>query len=147
MIKIIFIYAISILYFAITGYVFLPLIYLLKPLIKRHKYLLPIHFFIFDFISKCLAISLVIVTSSWLDIQPTFLMIFIPTILLINNDLKRISFAEKGISRVAQMLKYSGESEIYDQKMDIINEYAHLVGDISGLIFGLIYILGKVPIA
>lgn len=115
-------------------------------MIKYFTYFLPIFIFITDFISKCLAALLVIVTSKWLDVQPTFLMVFIPFLLIISNDWKRISFAKKGISKVKRMLDNSGELEEYNQKMDVITEYAHLFGDLSGILFGSIFILGKVPL-
>jgi len=66
--------------------------------------------------------------------------------LSIQNGNSRIKRAKEGASNVKSMLDNSGESELYDQKSDIKIEYINQIGDIVGLILGVLYFLYNAPL-
>jgi hypothetical protein len=59
-------------------------------------------------------------------------MIALPALLTYLNDRRRIQKVVVGVSGTKLLLVQHGEPESYDQKADLWNERAHLVGRIVG---------------
>jgi hypothetical protein len=131
---------------AFFGNIFLILSTPIIPLIKKIKSLTPIIITIIDICSNFFAVFLVVLLCSKLNVKPTLLMIIIPGILTIQNDSLKIKKAKIGISNVEKILERSGEAESYLQELDVRIEYAHLIGDVIGLLLGTIYFLSDKPL-
>jgi hypothetical protein len=140
--KIILVYILSVFAVAVVGYIFLP-IAPLQRLFKKIKLITTIILFnlAIAIASKFIAVFII----SWLcdkfSVKPALFMVIIPFVLTIRNNNNRIMLAEKGKSNVKYMLEEYGELDEYDQKLDIRIEYAHQIGDVTGLILGTIYFL------
>lgn len=142
-------YIFSIFIVAIVGALFGFLLILLPPiksLFKKFKSLLYITVLPVNIASNFFAVFLIVSICNKLNIQPTLLMVIIPGILSIQNGNSRIKRAKEGASNVKSMLDNSGESELYDQKSDIKIEYINQIGDIVGLILGVLYFLYNAPL-
>ena len=86
---------------------------------------------------------IIVLLCDKLNIKPTLLMVIIPGALTIENNISRINRAKKGIANVKHMLENSDESDSYEQKLDVRNEYGHLIGDVTGLLLSTIYFLSN----
>ena len=148
-IKVVIMYILSIFIVSIVGSLFDFLLTLLPPiksLFKKSKSLLYITALPVNIASNFFAVFLIVSICNKLNIQPTLLMVIIPGILSIQNGNSRIKRAKEGASNVKSMLDNSGEPESYDQKSDIKTEYINQIGDILGLILGVLYFLYNAPL-
>lgn len=72
-------------------------------------------------------------------------MIALPALLTFLNDRQRIRKVVAGVSGTKLLLEQHGEPESYDQRGDLWNERAHLVGHIVGFTLGFSLFLGQEP--
>lgn len=136
--KIIFIYVFSTFIVTVTQAVFLffsgPLIF---PLIKKVKKILLIHSALVAVTSNFSAVYVIFWLCKIMSIQPTIFMFLIPLVATVLNNRKRIAFKSKSLSHVKLLMSLRNETELYDQKFDVINEYVYLFGNVIGLILGV----------
>ena len=145
-IKVILIYILAFFIVAFFGNIFILLFISLGPLMRKIKSIMPIISAALDIASNFIAIFIIVLLCDKLNIKPTLLMVIIPGVLTIQNNTSRIKRAKKGIANVKHMLENSGESDTYEQELDVRNEYAHLIGDVTGLLLGTIYFLSNAPL-
>jgi len=144
--KVILIYILAIFIVAILGNMFILLSIPLRPLMRKVKSIMPIISAILDIASNFIAVFVIVLLCNKLNVTPTLLMVIIPGVLTIQNNASRIKRAKKGIANVKYMLEKSGESNTYELELDVRNEYAYLIGDVTGLLLGTIYFLSNAPI-
>ena len=144
--KVILIYILAILIVAFFGNIFILLFIPLGPLMRKIKSIMPIISAALDIASNFIAVFIIVLLCDKLNIKPTLLMVIIPGVLTIQNNTSRIKRAKEGIASVKHMLESSGESDTYEQELDVRNEYAHLIGDVTGLLLGTIYFLSNAPL-
>ena len=146
LIKVILIYILAIFIVAFFGNIFILLFIPLGPLMRKIKSIMPIISAALDIASNFIAVFIIVLLCDKLNIKPTLLMVIIPGVLTIQNNTSRIKRAKEGIASVKHMLESSGESDTYEQELDVRNEYAHLIGDVTGLLLGTIYFLSNAPL-
>ena len=146
LIKVILIYILAIFIVAFFGNIFILLFIPLGPLMRKIKSIMPIMSAVLDVASNFIAVFIIVFLCNKLNITPTLLMVIIPGVLTIQNNISRIKRAKKEIANVKHMLESSGESDTYEQELDVRNEYAHLIGDVTGLLLGTIYFLSNAPL-
>ena len=146
LIKVILIYILAIFIVAFFGNIFILLFILLGPLMRKIKSIMPIISAVLDIASNFIAVFIIVLLCDKLNIKSTLLMVIIPGVLTIQNNTSRIKRAKEGIASVKHMLESSGESDTYEQELDVRNEYAHLIGDVTGLLLGTIYFLSNAPL-
>jgi hypothetical protein len=110
---------------------------------RKIKLIMPIILAVLDIASNFIAVFIIVLLCDKLNIKPTLLMVIIPGALTIENNISRINRAKKGIANVKHMLENSDESDSYEQKLDVRNEYGHLIGDVTGLLLSTIYFLSN----
>lgn len=146
LVKVILIYILAFFIVAFFGNIFILLFIPLGPLMRKIKSIMPIISTVLDIASNFIAVFIIVLLCDKLNIIPTLLMVIIPGLLTIQNNTSRIKRAKKGIANVKHMLESSGESDTYEQELDVRNEYAHLIGDVTGLLLGTIYFLSNAPL-
>lgn len=146
LIKVILIYILAFFIVAFFGNIFILLFIPLAPMVRKIKSIMPIISAVLDIASNFLAVFIIVLLCDKLNIKPTLLMVIIPGVLTIQNNTSRIKRAKKETANVKHMLERSGESDTYEQELDVRNEYAHLIGDVTGLLLGTIYFLSNAPI-
>ena len=146
LIKVIFIYILAFFIVAFFGNIFILLFIPLGPLTRKIKSIMPIISAVLDIASNFIAVFIIVLLCDKLNIKPTLLMVIIPGVLTIQNNTSRIKRAKKGMANVKYMLERSDESDTYEQELDVRNEYAHLIGDVTGLLLGTIYFLSNAPL-
>jgi hypothetical protein len=113
---------------------------------RKIKSIMPIISVVLDIASNFIAVFVIVLLCNKLNIKPTLLMVIIPGLLTIQNNASRIKRAKRRIANVKYMLEKSGEPDLYEQELDVRNEYAHLIGDVTGLLLGTIYFLSNAPL-
>ena len=146
LVKVILIYILAIFIVAFFGNIFILLFIPLSPLMRKIKSIMPIVSAVLDIASNFIAVFIIVLLCDKLNIKPTLLMVIIPGVLTIQNNTSRIKRAKKEITNVKYMLEKSGELDSYEQELDVRNEYAHLIGDVTGLLLGTIYFLSNAPL-
>jgi len=146
LVKVIFIYILAFFIVAFFGNIFILLFIPLGPLMRKIKSIMPIISAVLDIASNFIAVFIIVLLCDKLNIKPTLLMVIIPGVLTIQNNTSRIKRAKRGIANAKYMLERSGESDSYEQELDVRNEYAHLIGDVTGLLLGTIYFLSNAPL-
>jgi hypothetical protein len=146
LIKVILIYILAFFIVAFFGNIFILLFIPLGSLMRKIKSIMPIISAVLDIASNFIAVFIIVLLCDKLNIKPTLLMVIIPGVLTIQNNTSRIKRAKKGIANVKYMFERSGESDSYEQELDVRNEYAHLIGDVTGLLLGTIYFLSNAPL-
>jgi len=146
LVKVIFIYILAFFIVAFFGNIFILLFIPLGPLMRKIKSIMPIISAVLDIASNFIAVFAIVLLCDKLNIKPTLLMVIIPGVLTIQNNTSRIKRAKRGIANAKYMLERSGESDSYEQELDVRNEYAHLIGDVTGLLLGTIYFLSNAPL-
>jgi len=146
LIKVILIYILAIFIVAFFGNIFILLFIPLGPLMRKIKSTMPIISAVLDIASNFIAVFIIVLLCNKLNITPTLLMVIIPGVLTIKNNTSRIKRAKRGIANVKHMLERSSEPDSYEQELDVRNEYAHQIGDVTGLLLGAIYFLSNAPL-
>jgi len=146
LIKVILIYILAFFIVAFFGNIFILLFIPLAPMVRKIKSIMPIISAVLDIASNFIAVFIIVLLCDKLNIKPALLMVIIPGVLTIQNNISRIKRAKKGITNVKHMLEKSDESDSYEQELDMRNEYAHLIGDVTGLLLGTIYFLSNTPL-
>ncbi len=146
LVKVILIYILAFFIVAFFGNIFILLFIPLGSMMRKIKSIIPIISAVLDIASNFIAVFIIVVLCDKLNIKPTLLMVIIPGVLTIQNNTSRIKRAKKGIANVKYILERSDESDSYEQELDVRNEYAHLIGDITGLLLGTIYFLSNAPL-
>ena len=124
----------------------LPLMLLIAPLMEKKKSILPIIIIISEIASNFIAIYIIVIICNALSVKPTFLMLFLPYIIPLQNDFKNLEKSKTKAKNITslefykEMQNWSPEYR-YDTKIDIRIDYAHLIGDVIGLLLGSIYFL------
>jgi hypothetical protein len=146
LVKVILIYILAFFIVAFFGNIFILLFIPLGPLMRKIKSIMPIISAVLDIASNFIAVFVIVLLCNKLNIKPTLLMVIIPGLLTIQNNASRIKRAKREIANVKYMLEKSGELDSYEQELDVRNEYAHLIGDVIGLLLGTIYFLSNAPL-
>ena len=146
LVKVILIYILAIFIVAFFGNMFILLFIPLAPLIRKIKSIMPIISAVLDIASNFIAVFVIVLLCNKLNVIPTLLMVIIPGVLTIQNNASRIKRAKEGKANVKYMFARSGDSNSYNQEMDVRNEYAHQIGDVTGLLLGTIYFLSNAPL-
>lgn len=146
LVKVILIYILAFFIVAFFGNIFILLFIPLGPLMRKIKSIMPIISAVLDIASNFVAVFIIVLLCDKLNIKPTLLMVIIPGVLTIQNNTSRIKRAKRGIANAKYMLEKSGELDSYEQELDVRNEYAHLIGDVTGLLLGTIYFLSNAPL-
>jgi hypothetical protein len=142
-IKVILIYILAIFIVTFFGNIFILLFIPILPLMRKIKSIMPIILAVLDIASNFIAVFIIVLLCDKLNIKTTLLMVIIPGVLTIENNISRIKRAKKGIASVKHMLENSSESDSYEQEPDVRNEYGHLIGDVTGLLLSTIYFLSN----
>jgi hypothetical protein len=142
-IKVILIYILAIFIVTFFGNIFILLFIPILPLMRKIKSIMPIILAVLDIASNFIAVFIIVLLCDKLNIKTTLLMVIIPGVLTIENNISRIKRAKKGIASVKHMLENSSESDSYEQELDVRNEYGHLIGDVTGLLLSTIYFLSN----
>jgi hypothetical protein len=142
-IKVILIYILAIFIVTFFGNIFILLFIPILPLMRKIKSIMPIILAVLDIASNFIAVFIIVLLCDKLNIKTTLLMVIIPGVLTIENNISRIKRAKKGIASVKRMFENSGESDSYEQELDVKNEYGHLIGDVTGLLLSTIYFLSN----
>jgi hypothetical protein len=142
-IKVILIYIFAIFIVTFFGNIFILLFIPILPLMRKIKSIMPIILAVLDIASNFIAVFIIVLLCDKLNIKTTLLMVIIPGVLTIENNISRIKRAKKGIASVKHMLENSSESDSYEQEPDVRNEYGHLIGDVTGLLLSTIYFLSN----
>jgi hypothetical protein len=145
-VKVILIYILAIFIVTFFGNIFILLFIPILPLMRKIKSIMPIILAVLDIASNFIAVFIIVLLCDKLNIKTTLLMVIIPGVLTIENNISRIKRAKKGIASVKHMLENSGESDSYEQELDVRNEYGHLIGDVTGLLLSTIYFLSNAPL-
>jgi len=146
LVKVILIYILAFFIVAFFDNIFILFFIPLGALMRKIKSIMPIISAVLDIASNFIAIFIIVLLYDKLNIKPTLLMVIIPGVFTIQNNTSRIKRAKKGIANVKYMLEKSDESDSYEQELDMRNEYAHLIGDVTGLLLGTIYFLSNAPL-
>jgi len=107
--------------------------------IKSHKSLLPFIIGVAEILGSFLFVFLVALVFGFIKMGGSIYVIIFYTILLLNNDIGRISNIKKDRSPVWLLMKLNGEEDSYDKKNDLKKEFFALFGGLVGLFLGVIY--------
>ncbi len=103
-IKVILIYILAVFIVTFFGNIFILLFIPILPLMRKIKSIMPIILAVLDIASNFIAVFIIVLLCNKLNIKTTLLMVIIPGVLTIENNISRIKRAKKGITSVKHML-------------------------------------------
>jgi hypothetical protein len=121
---------------SLISLVFLPLMFIGR----RIKALAPVMTFLSSALSMFVALLIFIWLCGRIEIQPTYLMFFLPYLAVVTNNFRRIDRAKKSRPTVEE-----SAGEDYDPRLQVKMEYGYLLGDVSGWILFLLS-LSRLPL-
>lgn len=102
------------------------------PIVRRFNFLATLCFFLSSAVGMIAALAAFAWVCSLMDVQPTMLMVLLPFVGVLKNDLDRIRQARRGATPVRTSLEIEGEN--YDSGLQVKMEYGYLYGDIAGVL-------------
>jgi hypothetical protein len=135
-------YAVALAVIALVGAAFDFASVAFIPLLRRARSLFPVFSFVASSAGTFFGIWAFAAIASRSPLRASVAMIAFPALLTYLNDHQRIRKVLAGVSGTKLLLAQHGEPESYDQRGDLWNERAHLIGHIVGFLLGFSLLLG-----
>jgi hypothetical protein len=121
---------------SLLSLIFFPLMFIGR----RIKALAAVMTFFSSAVSMFVALLIFVWICGKTEIQPTYLMFFLPYLAVVSNNFRRIDRAKKSKPTVEEI---AGED--YEPSLQLRMEYGYLIGDISGWLLFLLS-LSRLPL-